>query len=56
MDKKKERPMTQKEIDKAFEKMCKAYESKGVDFDTRRFVLDVKPPQSTIHQERGRGF
>ena len=41
----KERQMTQKEIDEAWEKMYKAYESKGVDFDTRCFVLDVNPPQ-----------
>ena len=56
MDKKKERPMTQKEIDKAFEKMCKAYESKGVDFDTRRFVLDVKPPQVLFIKSEGGDF
>jgi len=56
MNKKKERQMTQKEIDRAFEKMCKAYESKGVDFDTRCFVLDANPARVRFIKSIGGDF
>ena len=57
MSEKKERQMTQKEINQAFKKMCDIYEKKHVDFDNRMFLLGMEPPKVWFvkNEERGLG-